>query len=140
MAVSIVYAVARQIAEHALSEAPNEACGILAGTRERISRAIPLENASEAPASHFRFDPNEQLAALKSLDAAGLGWVGVYHSHPKTPPIPSREDIVAAVDHSLLQLIVSALSRSSVSLRSARRPLISDPSRSSVSLRSALVA
>lgn len=107
MAVGIAYAVARQIAEHALSEAPNEACGILAGTREHISRAIPLENASDAPARHFRFDPKEQLEALKSIDAADLAWVGVYHSHPNTPPIPSPEDIAAAVDSSLLQLIIS---------------------------------
>lgn len=107
MAVRIPYAVARQIADHALSEAPNEACGVLAGTREQISCAIPLDNASDSPNTHFRFDPNQQLKALKALDAAGLGWVGVYHSHLHTPPIPSREDIEAAVDRGLLQLIVS---------------------------------
>ena len=107
MAVRIAYAVARQIADHALSEAPNEACGILAGSREHISRAIALDNAADAPARHFRFDPEEQLEALKALDAYGLEWIGVYHSHPQAPPIPSQEDIEAAVDRSLLQLIVS---------------------------------
>jgi len=107
MAVRIAYAVARQIADHALSKAPNEACGILAGSREHISRAIPLDNAADAPDRHFRFDPKEQLEALKALDAYGLEWIGVYHSHPQTPPIPSQADIEAAVDSSLLQLIVS---------------------------------
>lgn len=107
MAVRISYAVARQIADHALSESPNEACGLLAGSREQISRAIPLGNAAKSPDTHFSFDPNEELRALKAIDAAGLGWVGVYHSHPMTPPIPSREDIRAAVDRSLLQLIIS---------------------------------
>ena len=107
MAVRIAYAVARQIADHALSEAPNEACGILAGSREHISRAIPLDNAAEAPDRHFRFDPEVELKTLKAVDAAGLDWVGVYHSHPQAPPIPSQEDIRAAVDRSLLQLIVS---------------------------------
>ncbi len=107
MAVRIAYAVARQIADHALSAAPNEACGVLAGTRERISRAIPLDNASDAPDRQFRFDPNAQLQALKAIDAAELRWIGVYHSHPQSPPIPSPEDIEAAMDSSLLQLIVS---------------------------------
>lgn len=107
MPVRIAYAVARQIADHALAEAPNEACGILAGAGERISRAVPLNNAADAPEAQFRFDPNEQLEALKALDAAGLDWLGVYHSHPHSPPIPSAEDIQAAVDSSLLQLIVS---------------------------------
>ena len=107
MAVRISYAVARQIADHALAAAPKEACGILAGTREQISRAMPLENAAAAPDRQFRLDPAEQLAALKALDAEELDWVGIYHSHPGSPPIPSPEDIVAAVDSSLLQLIVS---------------------------------
>ena len=107
MAVRIAYAVARQIADHALSAAPNEACGILAGTGERISRAIPLDNASGAPDKQFRFDPEAQLKALKAIDAAQLRWVGVYHSHPQSPPIPSPEDVEAAVDSGLLQLIVS---------------------------------
>ena len=107
MPVRIAYAVARQIANHALAEAPQEACGILAGAGERISLAVPLNNAADAPETQFRFDPNEQLEALKALDAAGLDWLGVYHSHPSAPPIPSAEDIQAAVDSSLLQLIVS---------------------------------
>ena len=107
MAVRVTYAVARQIADHALSAAPHEACGILAGSGELISRAIALENAAEAPDRQFRLDPEEQLAALKALDAAELDWVGVYHSHPSSRPIPSPEDIAAAVDSGLLQLIVS---------------------------------
>lgn len=107
MPVRIAYAVARQIADHALAEAPKEACGILAGTGERIRRAVPLNNAAASSEAQFRFDPNEQLKALKALDAAGLDWLGVYHSHPNAPPIPSAEDIQAAVDNSLLHLIVS---------------------------------
>jgi len=107
MAVKISYAAARHIADHALSAAPNEACGILAGTRERISRAIPLDNVADAPNRQFRLAPEEQLKALKALDAEKQDWVGVYHSHPNSPPIPSPEDIAAAVDSGLLQLIVS---------------------------------
>lgn len=107
MTVRIAYSVARQIAVHALSAAPSEACGLLAGTRERICRAIPLHNAADAPDKQFRLEPEEQLKALKALDAEELGWVGVYHSHPNSPPIPSPKDIATAVDSGLLQLIVS---------------------------------
>lgn len=107
MAVTISYVVARQIADHARADAPNEACGILAGTREQISRAIPLQNAADSPEARFRLDPNAELEALKTIDAAGLDWIGVYHSHPTAPPIPSPADIESAVDSSLLQLIVS---------------------------------
>ena len=107
MTVRIAYSAARQIADHALSAAPSEACGLLAGARGRISRALPLGNAADSPEARFRFDPNEQLAALKTIDGAGLDWIGVYHSHPNAPPIPSPEDIESAADSSLLHLIVS---------------------------------
>ena len=107
MAIKIAYAVARQIADHAVSESPNEACGLLAGAVGHISRAIPLKNAAKSPATHFSLAPIEELNALKTIDAARLDWIGVYHSHPRSAPIPSQEDIKAAVDQRLLHLIVS---------------------------------
>jgi len=108
MALSINYAVARQIAAQAQAAAPREACGLLAGTGQRISWALPVHTRAAAPQRQFRLDPNEQLQALKKIDAAGLTWLGVYHSHPASPPIPSRADIDAAqAEASLLHLIVS---------------------------------
>lgn len=107
MAFRISYAVARQIADAAAAESPNEACGLLAGRGDTISRAISLRNAAPDPSSHFAFEPNEQLSKVKAIDAAGLDWIGVYHSHPRTAPIPSETDVAAALDPKLLHLIVS---------------------------------
>ena len=103
----IPYDVARQIADHAEAEAPNEACGVLAGDYRTISRAISLRNAAANRDDRFQFDPEEQLTALKAIDADGLEWMGVYHSHPRSAPIPSRTDINEALDPKLLHLIVS---------------------------------
>ena len=107
MAIRIAYAVARQIADHAESEAPNEACGLLAGENKIISRAIPLRNNSTTPTKHFCLEPEEQLKSMKAIDEAGLDWIGIYHSHPRSAPIPSRTDIAAALDAKLLHLIIS---------------------------------
>lgn len=107
MAMQIVYAVAREIAEHAMAQAPREACGILAGQGSRISKGLPVHNIAPAPRLQFQLDPVEQLKALKTIDALGLNWIGVYHSHPRTAPIPSDQDIAACVDQRLLHLIVS---------------------------------
>ena len=107
MVIKIAYAVARQIADHAASESPYEACGLLAGAVGHISRAFPLKNAAKSPATQYCLEPIEELGALKAIDAAGLDWLGVYHSHPHSAPIPSPEDIKAAVDQRLLHLIVS---------------------------------
>ena len=107
MAMRIAYAVARQIADHAQAAAPDEACGLLAGDRETITRAIPMRNAASEPGDGYRVDPQEQLAALKEIDACKLVWTGVYHSHPRSAPIPSPRDIAEARDAKLLHLIVS---------------------------------
>ncbi len=105
--VKIPYAVARQIAEHAARQLPDEACGLLAGARDHIEAAYPARNAAERPRTRFLVDPHEQLQALKAIDAAGLEWIGVYHSHPCGAPIPSKTDVEDCVDSGLLQLIVS---------------------------------
>ncbi len=111
MTVKIPYSVARQIADHAFSQQPREACGLLAGKAERILAAYPLVNRAEQPRARFQIDPREQLRALKAIDEAQLDWIGAYHSHPRSAPIPSQIDIEECVDCGLLQLIVSLESR-----------------------------
>lgn len=107
MAFTIPYSVARQIADQAASQQPREACGLLAGTADHILEAYPLPNVAETPQSRFQIDPRQQVAALKAIDDAQLDWIGVYHSHPRSAPIPSQSDIEECVDSGLLQLIVS---------------------------------
>ncbi|MCY3833218.1 MAG: M67 family metallopeptidase [Chloroflexi bacterium] len=107
MAVTIAYSVARQLVDDAARQAPAEACGLLAGTNNHIAAAHPLRNIAAAPETQFRADPEEQLQALKAIDAAGRNWLGVYHSHPTSAPIPSPQDIDQCADGGLLQLIVS---------------------------------
>lgn len=103
----ITYPTAREIVEHASAQSPREACGLLAGKGALISLALPVANAAAVPEQAFELAPDEQLRRLKQIDAAGLDWLGMYHSHPGSPPIPSPSDIAGAVDHALLQLIVS---------------------------------
>ena len=103
----ISYSVARQIADHAVEQLPCEACGLLAGRGEEILAAHPLRNEADSPQAQFQLDPREQLQALKAIDRARLDWIGVYHSHPRSAPIPSQSDIEQCADSRLLQLIVS---------------------------------
>lgn len=103
----IAYTAARNIIEHAAAHSPREACGLLAGKGVLISLALPVANAAAKPEQEFALAPDEQLRGLKQIDAHGLDWLGVYHSHPTTPPIPSQSDLSGAVDNALLQLIVS---------------------------------
>ncbi len=80
---------------------------MIAGDGKTIQSAIPLSNAASSKQSRFSFQPDEQLSALKRLDAENLLWMGVYHSHPNSAAIPSIADLEGVSDHGLLQLIVS---------------------------------
>ena len=80
---------------HARKEAPRECCGLLAGRGRRITLAIPLRNVDRRPRVRFRLDPAEHIAVRRALRALSpaLEIVGVYHSHPKGPAVPSAADI-----------------------------------------------
>ncbi|MCY4146727.1 MAG: M67 family metallopeptidase [Chloroflexi bacterium] len=103
----IAYPAARTIVEHAAAQSPCEACGLLAGKGGLISLTLPVANSAAMPEQAFALAPDEHLRRLKQIDERGLDWLGVYHSHPTTPPIPSQADRSGAADSSLLQLIVS---------------------------------
>ena len=103
----ITWNAARGIGDHALGESPREACGLLAGQGDLVSLALPMRNAASSPETDFALDPKEQIRALKRIDARGLEWLGVYHSHPESAPMPSQSDIAGAVDGALPHLIVS---------------------------------
>jgi len=95
-----------QIEEQARAEAPNEACGYLAGSDGRARIAIRLTNVDASP-EHFSMSPKEQFAALKRARAEGLDILAVYHSHPATPARMSAEDIRLANDPDMLYVIYS---------------------------------
>ncbi len=103
----ISYRAARQIADQAAWHNPKEACGLLAGSGNHITRAFPIKNIAAKPETHYQLEPTEQLRAIKQIDADNLTWLGVYHSHPKSLPIPSPADIQQITDDRLLHLIVS---------------------------------
>ena len=77
---------------HAMSELPNEACGMLFGHDLVVERVRPIKNIEPSPVSYV-FDSKDQLKAMKEMSGEGLGLVGIYHSHPESPPIPSLTDI-----------------------------------------------
>ncbi len=99
-----------RIIAHAVSGLPNEACGLVAGTREGedriIYKAYCLNNTDMSP-EHFSMDPKEQFKAISDIRANALELLGNFHSHPATPARPSEEDIRLAFDPRLIYIIVS---------------------------------
>lgn len=100
-----------KIYEYALSERPDEACGLVAGLdREdgvREIRKVYLLTNIDHTNEHFSIDPKEQLKAVKDMRAEGLKPLGNWHSHPETPSRPSEEDKRLAIDSRASYLILS---------------------------------
>jgi proteasome lid subunit RPN8/RPN11 len=80
---------------HAREGRPNEVCGFMGGRDNTVEKLYRMENADSSPVS-YSFDSGEQLRAMKELESEGLNMVGIYHSHPEAPAMPSQTDIKRA--------------------------------------------
>ena len=96
--------------DEAKKQAPNEACGLVAGTDKggvrTIEKVYLLTNTDRSP-EHFSLDPKEQLAAIRDMRRNGLSPLGNWHSHPATPSRPSEEDKRLAFDRNATYFILS---------------------------------
>jgi proteasome lid subunit RPN8/RPN11 len=95
-----------QMVSHARKEAPIEACGILAGRDKVTERYYRMQNTDHSE-EHFLMDPNEQYKIIMDIRNSGFQMLAVYHSHPKTPARPSKEDIRMALTPDVIYLIIS---------------------------------
>ena len=98
--------VLRDIVAHARKAAPEECCGLLIGTAERVESVHAARNLRRSP-TRYLVDPADHFAAIRSARQVGLAVVGAYHSHPTSPPAPSTTDEREATDPDFLHLIVS---------------------------------
>ncbi len=78
---------------HAQSEAPQTACGAVAGRGEFVRRIYPFRNTSDNPSSKFDLDTEELFEANQDADTLGLSLLGIYYSDPQGNQKPPREII-----------------------------------------------
>lgn len=100
---------------HVQAALPQEACGLLAGSKERISHLYIIENILQSPTA-YEMDPRQQLDAMLHVEKQGLDLLAGYHSHPGGPSTPSTTDIEQAYYPDLVQLIISLRDRSQPSV------------------------
>ena len=111
----------QKMLDRAVSELPNEACGLIAGKIEgsdKIIEKVYLLTNIDKSNEHFSLDPKEQLAAIKDMRAAGLSPLGNWHSHPESPSRPSDEDTRLAYDKNASYMILSLMDRENPVLNS----------------------
>lgn len=100
--ITLSQSVLDRIRADALQSYPEECCGILLGTvideAKTVGDLIAQKNScQENRMRGFLIPPNEYCEAERRSQYQGTEIVGIYHSHPDHPPIPSAFDLERAL-------------------------------------------
>ncbi len=92
----------RQICSTGESAYPEECVGFLlgqAGETREVTGVIRVDNAREEGARGNRYlvTPEAMLAAEREAEERGVDILGVFHSHPDHPNLPSQYDLEWAI-------------------------------------------
>jgi len=92
--LSVSNDLVERINAHVEEAYPEEGAGFLLGVEGEVKEILPLGNAREDEARHnrFLFTPEDYLKAELKADELGLSLIGVFHSHPDCPNVPSEYD------------------------------------------------
>ena len=97
--MKITDAQLKQIYAHAQETYPYECCGFLLGTFADgglVREVRSATNQNKERTDRFIIAPEEFAQTQAAADEAELDIIGIYHSHPDWPPIPSQTDIDSA--------------------------------------------
>ena len=107
MVLEISSRVLERIVDEASRTRWREVCGLLVGTPDRVTGALPCRNVALDPRTAFEIDPAQLIAAHRAARAGGPTIVGCYHSHPDGALTPSARDAEAAVPDGSIWIIVA---------------------------------
>lgn len=97
-ALALPRSVAEALLAHARDELPNEACALLAGSlaTRRVTSMYAARN-SEASPLRYNVHPEDLVRITFAIDDAGEELVAIFHSHTRSPAVPSATDRRAAM-------------------------------------------
>jgi proteasome lid subunit RPN8/RPN11 len=90
--VRIARALVDEIVAHAVRDAPNECCGVIAGRDGAATEVHATENVAASP-FRFQIDGLELMRLIDRFEADGDELAAIYHSHTRSEPYPSQTDL-----------------------------------------------
>ncbi len=119
MAIQLTKEISDALIAHARAEAPNECCGLLAGTDKTATEIYKITNLPSddpsiknlnVPADRtlrYVMDPKEQITAFKQMREKKTALLAIYHSHTHSEAYPSATDVRLAFYPDVYYLIAS---------------------------------
>ena len=123
--ISIQSIANKLMIEDAVGSFPDECCGFFFGSEDArgdrtVTHVLVVNNAKEGDKRRrFEISPKDYLKAEQFADENDLQLLGVYHSHPNHPAIPSETDRLSAQPY-FSYIIVSVYDKEVRDIRSWR--------------------
>src|SRR3989304_3297131 len=108
-----------EIIARALSEAPNECCGIIVGKDGRATKLFQARNAEASP-YRYNVDPDELFRIYRECEAKGWEFLAIYHSHTASEAYPSPTDVRLAFWPEAYYVLISLQDPGSPAVRAFR--------------------
>lgn len=100
--ISVEKEIEKVMNEDAVKAFPDECCGFMFGHEDAagnrvVTQALPINNSAvENRKRRFEIAPKDYMKGERHAAEHDLQLLGIYHSHPNHPAIPSEHDRVAA--------------------------------------------
>lgn len=92
---------------HARETAPEECCGLLMGEDEVARRVLRCRNVHPTPETRYVIDKAQVFEAFRAARDFDRELVAIYHSHPRSPALPSATDRAEAQWPEAVYVLVS---------------------------------
>jgi proteasome lid subunit RPN8/RPN11 len=109
-----------QLLYQAQVSSQGEICGLIGARNGIPTCCYPVNNIAPDPQRQFFMDPQDQIKAMRCMREQGEELFGIYHSHPDTPPLPSKSDLAQAAYPEALYFIISLNTKGVLEMRGFR--------------------
>ena len=108
-----------EMVAHAVQDAPNECCGIIAGKDGRATKIFRAKN-SEASPYRYNVDPKDLLLIFRECEDNDWTFLAIYHSHTASEAYPSPTDVRLAFWPEAAYVLISLASPAGPVVRAFR--------------------
>jgi proteasome lid subunit RPN8/RPN11 len=91
--VRIARALYDELVAHALADAPNECCGMVAGRAGEATAVHRVSNVAQVKPFQYSMDPAEQHRVFTEIEDGGDDLIAIYHSHTRAGAYFSETDL-----------------------------------------------